>query len=495
MLFALLVLVSCLTGCKERKASSSTISPSIEPQLRKFFSDKEEQALWLVAEQERKVGSKLGAYADDAAHRNWSGVKNTYWKGKTSPEVWSYFRAGREGNWSEMTNLFSGIASKSYQFSKSGLDERLSHPAWQAVNETYWTYALFDKVDPKYMLKFGRDIIDSIPKGSIYFGGTDAGRFMVTFLITNQVKGQPFFVLTQNALADSTYLDYLRLIYGKQFYIPTEQDSSQAYDDYFADAERRRRLNQLWPDETVTNSAGQISVGGPGPIMGINGYVLKKILEKNPNREIYLQELNPVRWTYPHLVPHHLILRLNREPVPQLTAEMVKQDQDFWNNYIAPLIGNWITEQTSVQEICAFAEKVFFNKDLVGFKGDPKYVQNGLNWRSRSQEGGACAEFSELRSTIAEVYAWRKRQAKAAEEKERMVRAADLAFRQAMALCPYHPGDVYRYIVFLSEENRLDDALAVAKTAAKFDSSGYFPSVVQFLNDQKTNANNKATLP
>ena len=97
--------------------------------------------------------------------------------------------------------------------------------------------------EDKYCIAFGRDIIDSIPPGSIYFGGTDPGRFLVTALCKSQVNADPFFTLTQNALADGTYLDYLRGMYGDKIYIPTDEDSQKCFQDYMADAQRRSQQN------------------------------------------------------------------------------------------------------------------------------------------------------------------------------------------------------------------------------------------------------------
>ena len=88
--------------------------------------------------------------------------------------------------------------------------------------EVYGAFEGFMTGDEKYASKFGREIIDSIPPGSIYFGGTEPGRFIVTAMCKSQPDGDPFFTLTQNWLADGCYLDYLRSTYGNKIYIPTE---------------------------------------------------------------------------------------------------------------------------------------------------------------------------------------------------------------------------------------------------------------------------------
>ena len=86
--------------------------------------------------------------------------------------------------------------------------------------------------------------------------------------------------------------------------------------------------------------------------------------------------------------------------------------------------------------------------------------------------------FSKLRSSIAGVYAWRvgalkavpssaESLAKAGAERQRMTDAADLAFRQAFALCPYSPEAVCRYADFLAAQGRKEDAISVLETGLR----------------------------
>jgi hypothetical protein len=121
------------------------------------------------------------------------------------------------------------------------------------------------------------------------------------------------------------------------------------------------------------------------------------------------------------------------------------------------MIGGWLKPDTTVEEVAAFAEKIHVKKDLSGFAGDPQFVQSEY-W---------CNNFSKLRSSIAGLYAGRARHATDAAEKKRMNDAADFAFRQAWALCPYSLETVFRYVALLTSQNRRVDALLVAETAAK----------------------------
>ena len=82
-----------------------------------------------------------------------------------------------------------------------------------------------------------------------------------------------------------------------------------------------------------------------------------------------------------------------------LPDDVFKRDHDFWSKYSERLIGNWITYDTSVQQIADLVEKVYLRNNYSGFTGDRKFIRD---------DGGQKA-FSKLRSSQAGVYAWRLR--------------------------------------------------------------------------------------
>ena len=100
---------------------------------------------------------------------------------------------------------------------------------------------------------------------------------------------------------------------------------------------------------------------------------------------------------YPHLTPYGIIMKVNRQPLPELTEDILRKDHEFWSKYSERLIGNWITYDTSVKEIAAFVEKVYLRRDFSGFKGDRAFVRDDQAQKS----------FSKLRNAIAGMYAWR----------------------------------------------------------------------------------------
>ncbi|MEP6664744.1 MAG: DUF2723 domain-containing protein, partial [Verrucomicrobiota bacterium] len=148
-------------------------------------------------------------------------------------------------------------------------------------------------------------------------------------------------------------------------------------------------------------------------------------------------------------------------PLPELTQDIVDRDHQFWSKYSERLIGNWITYDTPVSEICAFAERTYLRHDFKGFIGDRKFVR----------DDNAQKAFSKLRSSIGGIYAWRAGPGnpKSPAEQQRMLKEADFAFRQSFAYCPYSPEAVYRYVNLLMQMQRWDDALAIAQTCEKLD--------------------------
>ncbi|MGA2801988.1 MAG: hypothetical protein ABSE97_06440 [Verrucomicrobiota bacterium] len=377
------------------------------------------------------------------------------------PEFKSFFVAAGKGDWLTVSNMFMDFRNRAPQYEHPGAsDPRLRGIQWQALLEIYGMFEDFANGDEKYPIAFGRDIIRSIPAGSIYFGGTDPGRFLVTALCKSQINADPFFALTQNALADMTYLDYLRSMYGDKIYIPTKEDSQKCFDDFVKDAQERMQNGQLKPGENFTrDSNGKIQVSGQVAVMELNALLVKVIFDKNPSREFYIEESFPLDWMYPYLEPHDLIMKINRQPLSALSAETVRHDHDYWSKYVSPMIGDWLNDDIPVEDVTAFVEKVYLKQDFSGFKGDPHFLQNmdAQKW------------FSKLRTSIASVYVWRAQHASDSLGKERMNNEADFAFRQAFALCPYSPEAVFRYVNFLLGQQRSSDAVLVASTCLKLD--------------------------
>jgi tetratricopeptide (TPR) repeat protein len=271
------------------------------------------------------------------------------------------------------------------------------------------------------------------------------------------------------------------------------QDSERCFNEYITDAQRRYQLGQMKPGEDFRIDNGRVQVSGQVAVMAINGLLTKVIFDANPENDFFVEESFPLEWMYPHLTPYGIIMKINRQPLAEITQEMVDKDHAFWSQYSDRLIGNWITYDTTVAEICKWAERTYLLNDYAGYKGD----------RAFARDDNAQKAFSKLRSSIGGVYAWRlglasgsatppQYNVKTEEEKQRMMKEADFAFKQAFAYCPYSPEAVYRYVNLLMATQRFDDAVLIAKTCLLFDKDndqirGLVESLENYKQPQQNN--------
>ncbi len=376
---------------------------------------------------------------------------------KFSPEFQRFFDAAIKGDAPTVIKMYESFRERPPQYYNTKPEPSLPTNYWATVLEICLAYDMVAKCEPEYTQMAIDDTIHSIPAGSIYFGGTDPGRGLPTAFCKSHADADPFFTLTQNALADSTYLDYLRGMYGRRIYTPTAEESQKCFSDYFEDATRRFHENKLKPDENVRIDNGRTQISGQVAVMSINGLMAKIIFDKNPDRQFYIEESFPLDWMYPYLEPHGLIMKINRQPLSEMPEEIVQKDREYWNNRVAGMIGDWLAEETPVQTVAVFVDRVYARGDLGGFNGDRKFIQNDYAKRM----------FGKWRSSIAGIYAWRANNSKSADEQKRMLKEADFAYRQAWALCPYSLEAVFQYVELLMSRQQKSDALLIAETAER----------------------------
>ncbi len=375
----------------------------------------------------------------------------------------------------------------------------------------------------------GKPLYPEMARDAILFGGTDPGRFCPTYMIFCESfippskRADPAFdrrdvyIITQNALADGTYLNYIRAHYNrstqidppffqellrskrdfernttnflaramvpvdrffldlgsrvearrraegvyppKEIHTPNLEESRICFESYVEDARKRLESGQLEPGEDVRMVGDRVQVSGQVSVMQINGLLTKVIFDRNPGNEFYVEESFPLKWMYPHLTPFGIIMKINREPLLEITEEMVRTDHEYWSRYADRLCGNWITYDTPVREICDFVHRIYQRGDFRDYRGSEMFAR----------DSDAQKAFSKLRSAIGGVYAWRVNNARTAEEQQRMFKEADFAFRQAFAFCPFSPEAVFRYVNLLASVSRWEDALMVARTCVEFD--------------------------
>jgi thioredoxin-like negative regulator of GroEL len=308
--------------------------------------------------------------------------------------------------------------------------------------------------------------------GAILFGGTDQGRFLPTYMVYVESQVPPrartrlakylasgafdrrdVYVITQNALAEGMYMNSIRDHYGigrpdperpetlkarsrwqralvdftwrhrgrdqaypkDPIWIPAESDQQTAIRQYLDEL----RMRQPLPGEDVRVENGRVNLRGVTSVMTVNGYVAKAIFDHNKGAHtFYVEESYVIPWMYPYLEPYGIIFKINKNPLPRLTPEMVARDRAYWDALFEEL------------------------------RGDPRFRRDDVAQKT----------FSKLRSSIGGLYAFR-----------RMSTDAEYAFQQAIALCPDSPEGNFRLAQLYVESGRFDDAVAVLAEYQKHD--------------------------
>jgi hypothetical protein len=359
------------------------------------------------------------------------------------------------------------------------------------------TQALLDGKadDPALRRALARDFNTILESGLIY----EAGRFehiKLPPLIQQALQTNPLpstqIRLNRRLLEEAYPAEIAKSLGGvypdTEIYIPTLEDLRESSNSYFTDAARRAQHDQRFPNEPKQVQAGEdVRVGPDGrmqylgqvPVMKINGLLTRTIFEKNPDHEFYVEESMPLDWMYPYLTPYGIIMKINRRPLAKIPQEDIDRDHRFWSQFSTRSIGNWITYDTSIQEICDFAQTVYLRHDYNGFKGDLRFV--------RDEDGQKT--FSKLRGAIASsIYFWRTQlRGGDPEETKRMAREAEFALKQSFAFCPYNEETVMHLLQFLLTSNRIEEAILVLNTCHQLDP---FNSRINFWRERLQTSRN-----
>ena len=250
---------------------------------------------------------------------------------------------------------------------------------------------------------------------AVFYGGTDPGRFVPTYMIFSADVRPDVFLITQNALADNTYMDTMRDMYGDQIWMPTPRDNANSFEQYIEDVNAGRRPNY----GGITSEGGRMQVNGALAVMEINGILSELIFQKNRDRhDFYVEESYAMRWMNPYATPHGLILKVEHDPC-QIPQRRVRADLDFWDWYSRRLLAT------------------------------PKYKRDFTARKS----------FSKLRSAIAGIYAVRH-----------LDSVAERAFREAVRLYPASPESNTRLVQeILVPQGRFAESLRLLRSLQAAD--------------------------
>jgi len=186
-------------------------------------------------------------------------------------------------------------------------------------------------------------------------GGTDPGCFIPT-LLNETSDGERHVVLTQNALADGSYLDYLSFLYSDRMTTLTKEDSQRAFQEYLGDAQKRLQRDQQFPNEprqirpgeNVRLADNRVTVSGQVAVMAINEKLFQTFMQNNPSVSFAMEESYPFASTYAQATPLGPIMELRvQEDQNALTAERAVQSVDYWRATAQQLLSDPATPEES----------------------------------------------------------------------------------------------------------------------------------------------------
>jgi tetratricopeptide (TPR) repeat protein len=224
------------------------------------------------------------------------------------------------------------------QIRRVGGAEQNGHDfGWQFGNyQLRGAEAISEELDPEEEPLPNPSFPPEMGQDAIFFGGTDPGRFVPTYMIYSARVREDVYLITQNALADNTYMGVMRDLYGDRIWIPSQPESALAFQRYVQEVESGKRPRNA----DLKIEGGRVQVRGALGVMEINGILCQMIFERNNYKNpFYIEESYVIRWMYPYLTPHGLIMKINVQPT-DLSDDIVRNDMDFWDWYTRRLSSN-----------------------------------------------------------------------------------------------------------------------------------------------------------
>jgi len=345
-----------------------------------------------------------------------------------------FFDAAESGKWEDLDAAFHSLS----EYKRLALEEadKKTEATGEIDQELMATMKLSQSVTEMYgvaqaahnwpaqrLLDYGNAILDSLHPGMVYLGGTDAGRYIPT-LLNETTEGERHVVLTQNAFADGTYLEYARALYGDRLNAPTADDSQRSFSEYLTDAQKRFHHDQDFPDEPkqlrpgedVRVTENRVQVSGQVAVTAINERLVQILMEKNPGVPFAVEQGFPLVSTYSGATPLGPIMELGTPSQPGiLTAERAAEAVDYWRVVAQQFADTSATDSLDARNAYA---------------------------KMASEQGTLLL-------------------------KRDYATEAEQAFRIANEISPANSEAVFRYVSLLGDQQRLDDAIRVVESAMK----------------------------
>jgi hypothetical protein len=288
-----------------------------------------------------------------------------------------FLNVAETGSWDELQTLFQMMQAERRK--QEGPQAEAMARFWPVLNETYGVLEQSHAWPAQKLLDYGKAILGSLRPEMVYVGGTDPGRFIPTLLNETGDSGLHV-VLTQNAFADNSYLDYVRFLYADRLKMLSPEDSQRAFQEYLADAQRRLQHDLQSPGEQKLLRRGEdvqiqenrVQVSGQVAVMTINEALLTTLMQKNPDLSFAMEESFSLPSTYFNATPLGPIMELRVEdPQDALTPDKAALSLDYWRSTAQQLLADTELAESSEtrrawSQMAAAQGNLFANRNLPG---------------------------------------------------------------------------------------------------------------------------------
>ncbi|MDD4873253.1 MAG: hypothetical protein PHR77_22080 [Kiritimatiellae bacterium] len=237
-----------------------------------------------------------------------------------------FFTAANSGDWVIASNIYERLISSSVMSGSTGIINSVTtkNPVWHTVQEVYGFYLETLRWAPSLLAQFCHDVYSSLPRKSVYFSSYEKDRYIL--LAFDKLEGKKqLSILSQSLLIDNTYLDYLRSVSDGCLLLPNTNDMVSVI------------MQSVKTRNGFQFQDGHVSLRNQETVIMVNGALSRMIFDRNKDAHDFFVESPMFDWMYPFLVPHGLIMKLERQPLKELPEDVVDKDIEFWDKYIEHL--------------------------------------------------------------------------------------------------------------------------------------------------------------
>ncbi|MEL7059120.1 MAG: DUF2723 domain-containing protein [Acidobacteriota bacterium] len=205
---------------------------------------------------------------------------------------------------------------------------------WQECSQRGRTFAY----------RFGYDMLTTLPEGAVLFGGSDAGRFVPTFMIFGESAEPPHrrrdpefdrrdvYLISQTQLLARFYRSYIRDHYGADRPEPGWWGRRLGRDETYPETPLEL------PSENDVARLIEAIGARKGSIDELSSDIAEWIYRANRERHtFFVEDSVDMPWTRELAIPAGPLYRLADRPTPELERDDVAADHAYWRRTIDEL--------------------------------------------------------------------------------------------------------------------------------------------------------------